>query len=75
MSKVSFVGASADEKDMLLGPEFRSIDVIDFEVVEGGAIFTRVILQSRVITLTGEPRKALRNWLGCAEQIERLATA
>jgi len=34
MSAISFIGVSADEKEALLGPEFRNIEVLDFDSVD-----------------------------------------
>jgi hypothetical protein len=63
MTKVSFVGISADEKVQLLGDEFRNIEVLDFESAEG-VMCTRIIFDGQVITLIGDPQVALKTCLG-----------
>lgn len=63
MSKVSFVDASADEKELLLGPEFRNIEVLDFDNSEG-VMCTRIIIEGRPVTLAGDPQEALKTYLG-----------
>jgi hypothetical protein len=62
MSKVSFVGVSGDEKVQLLGPEFRNIDVLDFDNSEG-VMCTRIIIEGRPVTLVGDPQQALKTYL------------
>lgn len=66
MSKVSFVGASEEERATLLGEEFRHIEVLDFEVAE--VIVTRILIAGTVVTLIGDPREALRTYLGGTEE-------
>jgi len=64
MSKVSFVGASADERAALLGEEFRHIEVLDFQVSKGRpTCITRVLVAGAVLTLVGDPQEALRTYL------------
>lgn len=59
MSKTSFAGASAEEKVLLLGQEFRNIEVTD------GVCFTTIVLEGEAFTLVGNPQEALRTFLGC----------
>ena len=63
MGKISFVGASADDKAQLLGPEFRNIDVLDFEA-DGGVMVTTIIIEGHTIALVGDPQEALKTYLG-----------
>jgi hypothetical protein len=63
MGKVSLIEASGDEKVLLLGAEFRNINVLDFEV-DGGVIFTRIIFDGQAITLIGDPQEALKTHFG-----------
>ena len=64
MSKVSFVGASADDRAALLGEGFRHIEVLDFEVVDNSALFmVRIAISGSVVTLVGDPQEALRTYL------------
>ncbi|QEZ47200.1 hypothetical protein [Cupriavidus oxalaticus] len=63
MNKVSFVSASGDDKAALLGPEFRHIDVIDFQAIDG-VFLVRIAWQSQVLTLVGDPQEALRVAMG-----------
>lgn len=65
MSKVSFVGASGDERAQLLGEEFRHVEVLDFEV--GAVMVTRILIAGAIVTLIGDPREALRTYLGGTE--------
>lgn len=61
MSAVSFVGTDPVTREMLLGPEFRNIEVIDFDCPHG-VIITRIIINSRVVTLYGDPQESLLNY-------------
>jgi hypothetical protein len=63
MGNVSFVGASGEEKALLLGSEFRNLEVIGFGV-EDGLIRTRVVIAGAVVTLIGDPQQALLTYLG-----------
>jgi hypothetical protein len=66
--KTSFVGVASDIKAELLGPEFRNIDVLDFEVADGVCL-TRIVLDGKAITLVGNPQEALTTFLdGRADQ-------
>lgn len=59
MSKFSFAGIPAYDRECTLGREFRNIDVIDLEINGDGIWITRVILQGQIHALVGEPITAL----------------
>lgn len=59
MSRISFAGMPASERELTLGREFRNIEVLTFEVNEQGVMTTRAILQSQVFALVGNPTQAL----------------
>lgn len=63
MEKISFATASADEKEQLLGPEFRNIHVLDFKSKDG-VMVTRILLGGKDLTLIGDPQEALKTHLG-----------
>lgn len=63
MGKISFAGVSSEDKANLLGPEFRNIEVLDFEASDG-VFCTRIVIRGDVITLIGDPQEALRTILG-----------
>lgn len=65
MSAVSFVGADSETRELLLGPEFRNIEVIDFDSPHG-IVITRIIINSKVVALYGNPQEALLNYLRTA---------
>jgi hypothetical protein len=60
---MSFKEATPDEKERLLGREFRNIEVLDMEI-EAGNISVRIVLEGRVLVLLGDPQEALRTHLG-----------
>ncbi|CAG9172447.1 hypothetical protein CURE108131_23090 [Cupriavidus respiraculi] len=62
MSKFSFAGVSAYDRECTLGREFRNIDVLDLEIKEDGVWITRVILQNHVHALIGHPSQALARY-------------
>ncbi|WP_059412634.1 hypothetical protein [Cupriavidus basilensis] len=62
MSAVSFVGTDAVTREMLLGPEFRNIEVIDFDCPHG-IVIVRIIINLKVVVLYGDPQEALLNYL------------
>lgn len=63
MSKVSLIGATGEDKVLVLGEEFRNIEVLDVDFNDG-MMFTRIILDGQCITLVGDPRNALKTYLG-----------
>jgi hypothetical protein len=62
MSALSLETLTADDKDMLFGPEFRNIQLVDFDVNDDGIWLTRAILSGRMHTLVGDPRIALARY-------------
>lgn len=63
MSKISLVEATADDKALVLGDEFRNIEVSEVDFSDG-LMSTKIILNSKCITLIGDPRDALKTYLG-----------
>lgn len=63
MSKVSLIGAAGEDKALVLGDEFKNIEVLDVDFNDG-VMFTRIILNDQCITLVGDPRDALKTHLG-----------
>jgi len=59
MSRISFVGMPASERELTLGREFRNIEVLTFEVDRHGVMTTRAILQNQIFALVGNPTQAL----------------
>jgi len=63
MGKISLVEAMADDKALVLGDEFRNIEVLEVDFSDG-LMSTKIILNSQCITLIGDPRDALKTYLG-----------
>lgn len=63
MDEIDWTRVSADDKESLLGREFRNLTVRSFKV-SNGVMFTVVILEGREVTLVGDPCEALKVYLG-----------
>lgn len=61
--KVSLLLSTPDEREMLLGREFRDINVLSMEFPSAG-IVTKVVLEGRVVKLVGDPVSCLKTYLG-----------
>lgn len=62
MTLHSFYAATAQDKEAALGREFRDVQVLSVDF--GSAMRTTVILDGNRVVLVGDPREALRTYLG-----------
>lgn len=61
--KIDFTKATADEKEQLIGREFRNIHVIS-QWFSSGVCFTEIVFNGERATLVGDPVGCFKTLLG-----------
>lgn len=60
---IDFTKTTPDEREALLGREFRNVLVLEAGAGADGSLLTRVLFDGQAVTLVGNPSDALRTYL------------